>query len=407
MDWSFLDTPKAWLAEFWAVVMEVWEKGVFGVDIGRVLVALAILIGFLLLRRLFTRFVLKRLAGWAARTRTETDNRVLTAIEGPIRFIPIVVGVFMAGQYMAFEGLTETFFRNLVSSLVAFNIFWAFYRLVEPLSVVARRLEKVFSRELVSWLVKAVKVAFIALGVATILETWGIEVAPLIAGLGLFGVAVALGAQDLFKNLISGLLIIGEKRFAVGQWIRVDGVVEGTVEHIGFRSTLVRRFDQAPVYVPNAALSDAAVTNFSAMTYRRIYWVIGVTYDTTLEQLMAIRDGILGHILSQPEFAKPPAVSTFVRVEGFGPSSIDLMVYCFTRTTRWGDWLEIRERLAFEIKRIVEEAGTSFAFPSQSVYVESLPAMLPEDRPEAFPPPDPAQPEASPAPQAQPTGPAA
>ena len=122
-------------------------------------------------------------------------------------------------------------------------------------------------------------------GAATILEIWGIKIGPILAGLGLFGVAVALGAQDLFKNLISGFLVIAEKRFNPGDWIRVDGEVEGTVETINFRSTLVRRFDKAPVFVPNSKLSDNSVINFSSMTFRRIYWVIGVEYRTTVDQL--------------------------------------------------------------------------------------------------------------------------
>ena len=126
-------------------------------------------------------------------------------------------------------------------------------------------------------------------GAMAILEIWGIAVGPLLAGLGLFGAAVALGAQDLFKNLIGGMTIIAEKRFQPGEWIRVDGVVEGVVEDIGFRSTKVRRFDKAPVHVPNAALSDAVVTNFSRMTHRRIKWKIGVVYNSTVEQLQIIR----------------------------------------------------------------------------------------------------------------------
>src|SRR5690606_27552327 len=148
------------------------------------------------------------------------------------------------------------------------------------------------TRPMVEWLVKAAKVAFVVLGVATILELWGIAVGPIIAGLGLFGVAVALGAQDLFKNLIAGLFVIGERRFFPGDWIHVDGVVEGTVQEIGFRTTTVRRFDRAPVYVPNARLADNAVTNFTRMSHRRIRWMVGVKYRTTLEQLREIRDGI-------------------------------------------------------------------------------------------------------------------
>ena len=117
------------------------------------------------------------------------------------------------------------------------------------MSALLGRLEEIFSRALVEWLVKAIKAGVVFIGSATILEVWGTKVGPLIAGLGLFGVAVALGAQDLFKNLIAGILILAEKRFADGDWIRVDGVVEGTVESIGFRSTRIRRFNRAPVLV--------------------------------------------------------------------------------------------------------------------------------------------------------------
>ncbi|MCK5444122.1 MAG: mechanosensitive ion channel family protein, partial [Rhodospirillaceae bacterium] len=213
---------------------------------------------------------------------------------------------------------------------------------------------------------------------ASILELWGIKVGPILAGLGLFGVAVALGAQDLFKNLIAGILILAERRFNKGDWILVDGVVEGTVEHIGFRSTMVRRFDKAPVYVPNTKLADSAVTNFTAMTHRRIYWHLGVEYNTTIEQLRTIRDEIENYIFETADFADPKEVSTFVRIDRFSDSSIDIMLYCFTNTTNWGEWLEVKERLAYKIKEIVEGAGTGFAFPSRTIYVEAVPGEAPE-----------------------------
>lgn len=223
------------------------------------------------------------------------------------------------------------------------------------------------------WLIKATKAAFCFIGAATILEVWGIQVGPIIAGMGLLGVAVALGAQDLFKNLISGILILSERRFQRGDWIRVDGVVEGAVESIGFRSTLVRRFDYAPVYVPNAKLSDSLVINFSKMTHRRIYWKVGIRYGATVDQLRKIRDGIADYLNENPDIVKPPFGELFVCVDGFGESSIDLMVYCFTRTTAWGQWLTIKEALAFRIKEIVFAAGADFALPSRSLYVETMP----------------------------------
>jgi MscS family membrane protein len=119
------------------------------------------------------------------------------------------------------------------------------------------------------------------------------------------------------------------------------------------------------------------------MTHRRIYWMIGVEYRTTVEQLREIRDGIERYIVGNEDFAQPDEVSTFVRIDSFNDSSIDIMLYCFTKTTNWGEWLEIKEKLAYHIMDVVQKAGSSFAFPSQSLYVESLP----DDRPEAFVPP--------------------
>ena len=251
-----------------------------------------------------------------------------------------------------------------------------------PIRHFTKKLEHILTPMMVQWIFKAMRIAVIFLGAAIILEIWGIAVGPLLAGFGLFGVAVALGAQDFFKNLIAGMTVIAEKRFEPGDWVKVDGVVEGTVESIGFRSTAIRRFDKAPVHVPNAQLSDTALTNFSRMTHRRIYWNIGVVYGSSVEQLKIVRDGIMDYIQNNDAFDKGP--STFVRIDSFNASSIDIMVYCFTKTTDWGEWLDIKEQFAFEVKDIVESrAGTAFAFPSTSIYVESLP----ENTPEAFIPP--------------------
>ena len=366
------------LKQFYLLVQDVWKNGLFGIDIGHFIVAVLIFFAFILLRRLFARFIIGRIKAVTKRTKTVIDDDILEALEKPVQFIPVVLGVFFAAEYLPIYGGIEVIANKFVRSLIVFVIFWGLVNLLEPMSFLLRRLEKIFTSSMVDWLLKAIKVTFIFIGAATILEIWGIKIGPILAGLGLFGVAVALGAQDLFKNLISGILVIAEKRFNIGDWIRVDGVVEGTVESIGFRSTLVRRFDKAPVFVPNSKLSDHAVINFSSMPHRRIYWKIGVEYRTTVEQLRQIRDSIEQYILESEYFAKPPKVPMFVRIDRFSDSSIDIMVYCFTKTTEWGKWLEIKETLTYRIKEIVEEAGSAFAFPSQSLYVETLPTEVAE-----------------------------
>lgn len=366
------------LKQFWLLVVDVWDKGLLETSLGRIFVALAIVLAALLVRSLFVKIVLGQLKRLAGKTKMRFDDEALTVLERPIAFIPVVLGVYLAVDYLALSGSLELFADRIVRSMIVFVIFWAFRNLVPPLSGILRQLEKYFTASMVAWLIKAINVALIFIGTATILEIWGIRIGPIIAGLGLFGVAVALGAQDLFKNLIAGILIIAEKRFNPGDWIKVDGEVEGTVENIGFRSTLIRQFDKAPVYVPNARLSDNSLVNYSLMTHRRIYWAIGVAYHTTVDQLRAICDGIDAYIRESDAFDTTPAVSTFVRIDRFSDSSIDILIYCFTKTTVWGEWLAIKENLACEIKRIVETAGASFAFPSQSVYIETLPPEIPE-----------------------------
>lgn len=374
------------LQKFWDIVVHVWQEGYMGIDFGRIFTAIAIFLLFLVFRRVFSRVVLRYISRLSRRTKTEADDRLLRAVKNPIRFIPVLLGLFFAEEYLNLTGDMQAFADNVVRSLVIFVLFWTIFRAADQFSYMLFRLDKVLQNSaLVGWIGKTVKIIVAVLGVATILELWGISVASLIAGLGLFGVAVALGAQDMFKNLIAGILIIAERRFNVGDWVKVDGVVEGTVENIGFRSTFIRQFDKAPVYVPNTKLADNAVTNFSAMTHRRIYWKIGVEYDSSVDQLRQVRDGIEKLIIGNPDFAQPEEVSTFVRIDSFNASSIDILLYCFTRTTNWGEWLSIKEKLALDIKDVVEGAGTHFAFPSQSIYVHSLPGHM--DGPEVFNPP--------------------
>ncbi len=369
------------LSAFWDQVVAVWQMSLLGVRVDRLITAAGIFLFFVLLRKLLAHFVVGALKRIVKRTKTSIDDVVLDAIEQPLTYVPIAFGVFLAAQALHLQGSAASATEKLVETLIAVTIFWALYRLVDPFARLLKPLEKIFTRTLVDWIRKALKVFFVFVGAVAVLTIWGIPVMPVLASLSLLSVAVALGAQDFFKNLIGGILVIAERRFKPGDWVLVDGVVEGTVEKIDFRSTSVRRFDKALVNVPNATFSESAVTNYSEMTHRRIYWKLGVEYSTSVNQLRAIRDGIENYVLGSDEFAHPPEVSTFVRIDAFNDSSIDIMLYCFTRTTNWGEWLEIKERLAYKIKEIVEGAGSGFAFPSRTIYVQGA------DAPEIFSPP--------------------
>lgn len=199
---------------------------------------------------------------------------------------------------------------------------------------------------------------------------------PVIAGLGLFGVAVALGAQDLFKNLISGIMILLEKRFHIGDVISVPGHTEGTVEHIGFRSTLIRKFDSTPITIPNYIFAEAPILNYTNRTNRRINWIIALEYNSTLEQIKNLTASIQDYIINSNDFTVNDNYKAYVRLDKFNDSSIDIIVYCFTSTNDWEKFLEIKENLAIIIKKNVERLNLSFAFPSQSIYLEKKVNLL-------------------------------
>jgi len=353
---------------FSTLFLEVWKKGILGVDIFQVLIGLGIFLIFLLFRGLISKVIIGRLKKIAKRTTNKLDDTFVQAMEGPARFFPIVIGFFIASYYLEFSPESQSFIDNVNKSLITILIFWLIHQLIQPVTYLLGGLEKVLTKELIGWIVKALKILIFILGAAAVLELWGIKIGPIIAGLGLVGVAVALGAQDLFKNLISGILVLVEKRFKVGDWILVENIIEGIVESIGFRSTVIRKFDKSLAIIPNFYFAENALINVSATTNWIISWTITLQYSTTVEQLRKIRDEIEKYITTHKDYKT--SLGHAVRVDKFSDSSIDMYIRCFTVTDDWDEWLKVKERLAIEIKQIVEKNNASFAFPSQSIYVE-------------------------------------
>ena len=355
------------LENFKNLFLDVWKEGVSGVNISEIIIALVIFIFFLFLRGIFSKFVIKKLEKYVSKTTNKFDNSLVFSMEGPAKFFPIVLGFFVSTSYLSNEhGAVELINRSLITIL----IFWTFHQIIGPFSVVIKSVGGLLSRDLINWIIKAIKVLIFILGLAAVLELWGIKIGPIIAGLGLFGVAVALGAQDLFKNLISGILVLVERRFQVGDWIYVEGVIEGTVESIGFRSTVVRRFDKSQATIPNFQFAENAVINNTQTTNRRINWMIGLEYKTTSEQLKKIKNEIEDYIKKSDDFIKSDNTMLSVKIDQFAASSIDIRLICFTKTKQFQEWLNVKDTLALEIKNIVEKNKASFAFPSTSVYVE-------------------------------------
>ena len=378
--WAEQNLPQ-WAKDGLNYLADIWNEGAYGFTYGQIIIVVGILLLSLIVRGFFARTIVRGISRAAAGTETNFDDALVKAIATPLKVVPVIIGVYIALRVIEVDGNAEVYSNKVMQSIVTLAVFWTLARAVNAFEFLFTGLRDSLSPAVVDWMIKLLQVLLIILGFGAVAQQWGIAIAPLLAGLGVFGIAVGLGAQDLFKNLISGILIISEKRFVPGEWISADGVVEGTVEKINFRSTLVRRFDKSPVYVPNGLLSDTAVTNFSRMTHRRIKWAVGVEYRTTVDQLKFIRDEIEAYLWNDDRFAKPPEAALFVRIDSFNASSIDYIIYCFTHTKNWGEWLQIKEEFAVAIIDIIERAGTSMAFPSRTLYMQQ------QDAPEIMPVP--------------------
>ena len=355
---------------FIEIFTNVWEEGFLGIGITEIIVSMLIFIAGAISRAFFVGRVLNWLEKLTSHTDSEVDDVLLESLKKPLGYIPMTVALYFIAVYLPLSGMADTFATNIVKAMIAFTIFSALANSISPIFQ-AFTSSAVLTKSMTMWLERAARIIIWIIGLGIILDIFGIQIGPLVAGLGLFSVAVALGAQDLFKNLISGLLIIGENRFQPGDRIEVPGSLHGMVEDIGFRSTLVRMFDTAPMLVPNKDLSDVKVINHGNMEYRRISWTLNLIYSTTQEQLAKIGEEITNFITTSEEFINNPNQESFARTEELASSSIDIRVLCYTEPVGLTDFSKIKQNLIFEIIKIVRNNGSEFAYPSTSVCVEN------------------------------------
>ena len=355
---------------FFTQIQSVFINGVFGLSLGELGFILVAFIFALLVRGLIAKFIVKKVKLIVLKTTNSIDDKLFDSLIPPIRLLPIVIVFLVITLYFDVDSTLGLYFQKINITLSTIFVFWLIHQAVIPFSNFFHKLEDILSKALVLWIIRSLKYLVIFLGSVAVLEVWGIKIGPVIAGLGLFGVAVALGAQDLFKNLISGIMILLEKRFHIGDVINVPGHTEGTVEHIGFRSTLIRKFDSTPITIPNYIFAEAPILNYSNRFNRRINWIIGLEYNSTLEQIKKFTDHIYKYLENDQNFTINENFKAFVKLDKFNDSSIDILIYCFTSTNDWERFLEIKENLAMEVKKKVEDLNLNFAFPSQSIYIE-------------------------------------
>lgn len=254
---------------------------------------------------------------------------------------------------------------------------WAAYRFVDILAVYAARkaasTDTRYDDLLVPLLRKTFKVFIVAFGLVFIADSLHVDVTSLLAGLGLGGLAFALAAQDLVKNLFGSITVLMDRPFQVGDWI-VIGSHEGMVEEVGFRCTRIRTFYNSLITMPNANLIATPVDNMGARTYRRWSTTLSLTYDTPPEKIEAFCEGVRELIRRHPDTRKD-----YFHVYGreFGAACLDVLLYVFFRVPDWGAELQARHRLFLDILRLAESLGVEFAFPTQTLHV-LRPGELPD-----------------------------
>ncbi|MBK5243145.1 MAG: mechanosensitive ion channel family protein [Clostridium sp.] len=345
-------------------------------------IAIGVFALFALLKKIFAKYVFKIILRLVNKTKFDADTKIVAAFEKPVTNFFGVLGFYFAFKIltMAYNIINIPTIDKVFSSVVIILISWGAYNLTEESSVLFEKMHKAYDikvdKILFPFISKILRFIIIALAINVIADIWSIPIQGFITGLGLGGLAFALAAKDAAANIIAGIFIILDKPFTIGDWVSID-TLEGTIESISFRTTKIRTFDEAIITVPNSKLANEPLTNFSRRGKRRITFNLGVTYGTSSEKLQSCVDNIRNMIENHPQVNKE---TIFVNFDKFSASSLDIFIYFFADTTALAEYLKIKENINFNIIGILEQLGVSMAFPSTSIYVETLPNEEEEEK---------------------------
>ena len=330
-----------------------------------------------LIGRYLTMRALKVLGEQFEKTTNVWDDALFKAAQGPLSWFILILGLIWAVQIsdgyldmVLFSPANLDIVRQLTFIVLTMVFLVRFItlaeaRLLDGLQARAEGAQGRLDPTTLHALAKLTRLSVVISAVLVALPTLGIEITALLAFGGVGGIAVGFAAQDLLSNFFGGLMIYLDRPFAIGDWIRSpDREIEGTVESIGWRLTVVRTFDKRPLYVPNSVFAKLALENPSRMTNRRIYETIGIRYKDASKMGQIVRDV---HAMLQEHEEVDQDQTLIVNFNGYGKSSLDFFVYTFTKTTNWVKFHEIKQDVMLRIIRIVHEHQADFAFPTTTV----------------------------------------
>lgn len=336
----------------------------------RVILAATTLIIFYVLRRYLLRFVENRIRAFFHRFASEQIDAIVEALLVPVRFLVIAGALAISLQILTPDDVTNQIVDNLIRSLVIVAAFVSFFRMVDIFSLDEQRVQDIIGfkieERLLPILRTIIKLSFFVVAVIIVMQEWSVDVSGLLASLGIVGLAFSLAAQDTVSNLFGFSTIIGDRPFLVGEYVRT-GDIEGVVENVGVRSTRIRKPDRGLITVPNNILATSPVERF---IHRRIQFTVGVTYETTADQMEALLEK-LREMLAERDHVINSSVAVYFT--GFGDSSLDILVLCDITVRDWRRVLEEREQVNLAVMRIVADMGLSIAFPTRSIYIDGLP----------------------------------
>ncbi len=350
-------------------VLELFNVKSSGNTATHYVICVLFLVGAVLLRRFVTTFIFNQLKRLAAKTKTTLDDKLFPALEGPVATFVMVTGIFAALKVLK---LSETADRSIgYGSTVAFSlvIFWGLLRAFDAVLDHAHEIAKAKQMGVAAfmpWIKKTLVAVFVVIGVLLTVQSLGYNVSTILSGLGIGGLAFALAAQDTIANLFGSIVVAIDQPFKVGETVKI-GANTGTVEDIGLRSTKIRLVDKSLVVIPNKLVSSEAITNLSRFTQRRIEQVIGLTYDTTPDQMEIIIEDVRQIILKET-VVEPSSVMVFFR--DLSASSLDLWIVYATKGADFQEGAGLKQRVNLAIMRAVAARGLSFAYPTTVMHLD-------------------------------------
>lgn len=354
------------------VVLEILHVSNSGNTPTHYVIAMLFLIAALFLRHVITNIVFAGLKRLAAKTETTLDDKLFPALESPAATLVMVLGIICSLKVLKLSVESDHYVAMGSTVALTLVLFWGVLRalgaIVDHAHEVARE-KQLGIAAFMPWIKKTVISIFVVVGVLMIMQSMGVDVKALLAGLGIGGLAFALAAQDTIANIFGSIVVATDQPFKIGETVRIGSFL-GMVEDIGLRSTKLRALDKSLVVLPNKTVAAEAVTNLSRFTQRRVEQVIGLTYSTSAAKMDEIVGEIRRIIESKPEINAP---DTHVYFRDYSASSMDIWIVYIFKSPDFVRHMQVRQQINLEIMRAVEARGLSFAFPTQTVHVASLP----------------------------------